>query len=139
MPQCKATTATGNQCASPVVPPSRSLCKRHQNVLATGKTVINFETGRKFAVAAVAEATAATTQRRPRPQLLIAPARARAEISAPQRGRARQLLIAPAQSRLEISAPQRGPGEHPLTCDAPGCAKRALVGTNYCMQHQSLA
>lgn len=48
MPQCQARTARGKQCASSVAAPSRSLCKRHQTVLATGKPVMNFGSGRKF-------------------------------------------------------------------------------------------
>ena len=49
MAQCKATTASGTQCVSEAARPSRTLCKRHQTVLAGGKAVINFATGRKFA------------------------------------------------------------------------------------------
>lgn len=48
MGQCKATTGKGTRCVSPVSPPSKSLCKRHQGVLERGKTVVNFETNRKF-------------------------------------------------------------------------------------------
>ena len=48
MAQCKAATASGKQCTSQVVAPSRSLCKRHQNVLTAGKALLNFESGRKF-------------------------------------------------------------------------------------------
>lgn len=48
MTQCKAKTAAGTQCVQNVKPPSKSLCTRHQNVLARGNDVVNAQTGRKF-------------------------------------------------------------------------------------------
>ncbi len=48
MAQCKAQTNNGAQCTRPAAPPSRTLCKQHQNVLATGSTVYSAETRRRF-------------------------------------------------------------------------------------------
>ena len=48
MEQCKAKTREGARCKSKIVPPSRSLCKRHQDTVARGTEVVNFDTGRKF-------------------------------------------------------------------------------------------
>ena len=45
--QCKARTGKGTRCVRPIVPPSRSLCKRHQNLLFGGSAVINAENGRR--------------------------------------------------------------------------------------------
>ena len=120
MPQCKARTASGKQCASPVAAPSRTLCKRHQNQLAAGSTVINFGTGKPI------------------------PARAAARIAtADVTGHARTTISTPtAQAdRVPTSAPQytRTSGEHPLHCDVARCGQLALAGTNYCMKHQGLA
>ena len=41
-------TGKGTRCVSAIATPSRSLCKRHQGVLARGNAVVNAETGRKF-------------------------------------------------------------------------------------------
>ena len=66
MPQCKAATTSGTQCASEIAAPSRSLCKRHQAMLSSGKPVRNVETGRAFPASAAgttkapAKATAAS-------------------------------------------------------------------------------
>ena len=48
MAQCKAQTNNGAQCTRPSAPPSRALCKQHQNVLANGSTVYSAETRRRF-------------------------------------------------------------------------------------------
>ena len=48
MDQCNAGTAAGTRCVSPVKSPSKSLCGRHQNAVARGTEVRNFDTGRKF-------------------------------------------------------------------------------------------
>ncbi len=48
MAQCKAQTNNGAQCTRPAAPPSRTLCKQHQNVLAQGSTVYSAETRRRF-------------------------------------------------------------------------------------------
>lgn len=48
MPECTAKTATGTRCVSPVKSPSKNLCGRHQNAVARGSEVRNFDTGRKF-------------------------------------------------------------------------------------------
>ena len=46
MSQCKAQTQSGTQCVANAAPPSKSLCGRHQKLLAGGTAVINFESGR---------------------------------------------------------------------------------------------
>lgn len=48
MAQCKARTAQGTQCRRNVAPPSRTLCKGHQEQLVRGKRVVNAGTGRAF-------------------------------------------------------------------------------------------
>lgn len=48
MAQCNAATAKGTRCVSSLTPPAKSLCGKHQNALARGTEVRNFETGRKF-------------------------------------------------------------------------------------------
>ena len=48
MAQCMANTAAGTRCVSAVRSPSKNLCGRHQNAVARGTEVRNFETGRKF-------------------------------------------------------------------------------------------
>ena len=113
MPQCKAETASHARCASDVSSTSRSLCTRHQNILATGKAVVNFDTGRNFPMPATRPVT--TT-------------RQRAEVatgSGPDHGATPPI--------------KRGAGEHALVCDAPRCGERALAGSDYCMKHQGLA
>lgn len=120
MPQCKAETADEKQCSSPIAAPSRSLCKRHQSGLATGKPVFSFETGRKFPARAI---TGAAT--------IEAPGRPRQQTSGPATRRAPD---APATSEYN-----RVLGEHPLICDAPRCGQPALPATNYCTRHQGRA
>lgn len=124
MPQCKAETASGKQCASPISPPSRSLCKRHQALLDDGKAVVNFETGRKFPARSAVSSPAKASK----------PA-ARARVAAPAGG----ARAAAAMPTLEPRRATRAPGEHPVTCDAPQCTERTLAGTNYCMTHQGMA
>lgn len=114
MPQCKAETASRTQCVSEVAAPSRSLCKRHQNVVAAGKAVFNFETGRKFPAPATQPRVAAVARTR-------APA------------------VEARDGGGEAALPKRGPGEHALVCDAARCGERALAGSDYCMKHQGLA
>lgn len=136
MAQCKAATAAGSQCVFKTVAPSRSLCKRHQTVLTTGKSVINFESGRKFParVAAapvkakrVAKARA-TTARASAPRA-VTPART------PRVARAAAVAVAKDDAPRE----PRALGEHSLMCNGPRCANIALPGSNYCMTHQRLA
>lgn len=131
MAQCKAATAAGTQCVSEIVAPSRSLCRRHQTVLASGKPVVNFETGRKLPAPAVAaaptKAKAATTARATK---AARPAPARAPRSART-----------AADVVEDDVPRepRALGEHSLMCEGPRCGNMALPGSNYCMSHQRLA
>lgn len=51
MAQCLANTAAGARCVSAAKSPSKSLCGRHQNAVARGTEVRNFDTGRKFPAA----------------------------------------------------------------------------------------
>jgi hypothetical protein len=54
---------------------------------------------------------------------------------------ARAASTAPAAGR-GLSATldrKRGPGEHSLYCSGPNCSNMSLPGSDYCMQHQSLA
>src|SRR5688572_9762236 len=152
MPQCKAETASGTQCVSDVVAPSRTLCKRHQNMLASGKTVINAENGRKFPVTAgsatsapkAAAAKNGTTARAAAPRsastarATAAPTRARATATRAPRAAAAASAAAPAFATATAER-TRGPGEHSLHCGGPGCTNMSLPGSDYCMQHQNLA
>jgi hypothetical protein len=123
MPQCKAQTQSGTQCVANAVPPSKSLCGRHQKLLAAGTSVINFESGRKFpAPASNGPGATSATRAVARPARQAAPVRS-----------------AGSASELESAREPRMVGEHPLTCDAPQCNTRTLAGSNYCMNHQSLA
>jgi len=148
MPQCKAETANGTQCVSEIVAPSRSLCRRHQNMLASGKTVINFESGRKFpAPAAPAPKAAARRATATAPRATASSSSSsRASATGPRRAAAPARATAPrAASRTatpvveEEPREPRSPGEHPLMCDASGCRNMALPGSDYCMKHQILA
>jgi len=114
MPQCKAETANHARCASGVSSPSRSLCQRHQNILATGKAVVNFDTGRKFPMPTTRPAATPTRQ----------PA---------------EIATGSAQDHDATPSIKRGTGEHALVCDAPRCGEHALAGSDYCMKHQGLA
>lgn len=139
MAQCKAATAAGSQCVSEAVAPSRTLCKRHQTVLASGKPLVNFETGRKFpAPAAAAPAKAAPAKAAAKTTARATTARASATRSAAP---ARAPRAARATAVVEDDAPRelRALGEHSLMCDAARCGNMALPGSNYCMTHQSLA
>jgi hypothetical protein len=130
MSQCKAQTQSGTQCVANAAPPSKSLCGRHQKLLAAGTPVVNFESGRKFPAPA-ANGTRATSPK---------PAVARAVRAAPAAARsAAAARSGAAGSELESAREPRMVGEHPLTCDAPQCSTRTLAGSNYCMTHQSLA
>lgn len=116
MAQCKAETASGTQCLAEAAPPSRTLCKRHQTMLASGKVVSNFDTGRRFAARAGAARPAPTAARAPR-------------------------AVRAGAATVEGEEPQaaRGLGEHSLMCQGPRCGSMALPGSNYCMRHQGLA
>ena len=127
MAQCKATTASGTQCVSEAARPSRTLCKRHQTVLAGGKAVINVVTGRKFATPAAGPAP-----RGSRAPAATAPRASRA--GAPRAGQATLGMVGAEEPREA-----RGPGEHSLECEAPRCGNLALPGSDYCMTHQGLA
>jgi hypothetical protein len=61
------------------------------------------------------------------------PRGARASSAAPTAG---QRPAAAASATLER---KRGPGEHSLYCSGPNCSNMSLPGSDYCMQHQSLA
>jgi hypothetical protein len=154
MPQCKAETASGTQCVSEVVAPSRTLCKRHQNMLASGKTVVNAETGRKFPVTATSATGApkaaakngttaragATSRSASAARRTAAPAPARATATRAPRAVAAAPAAAPAFAGATATAERtRGPGEHSLHCGGPGCTNMSLPGSDYCMQHQNLA
>lgn len=115
MPQCKAETLSHTRCISEVSAPSRSLCGRHQSILAVGKPVVDFETGRKFPMPT------------PRP-------------ASPEGTRKRAQVVAASTRQSEATVTvKRGPGEHALVCDAAHCGQRALAGSDYCMKHQGLA
>ena len=129
MAQCMAATAAGSQCVSQVVAPSRTLCKRHQTVMANGKSVVNFETGRKFPAP---KAAAAPVARAAAPR---AAATRAAAAAAPARRTTRSAVAVAEEAPRE----PRALGEHSLMCDAASCRNMALPGSNYCMQHQSLA
>ena len=169
MPQCKAQTANGTQCASQVVAPSRTLCKRHQNTLASGKPVINAETGRKFPATATAATAKVAPAMKAAPPAKAATRRAgAASAAATPRARAARAASAAAAAPRAGAAPRprgaraaaaattasaspsfsastatldrkRGPGEHSLHCGGPGCTNMSLPGSDYCMQHQNLA
>jgi hypothetical protein len=124
MSQCKAQTQSGTQCVANAAPPSKSLCGRHQKLLAAGTPVINFESGRKFPAPA-AKGTPATASK-PVVAKTVRPASAAVGSAGPA-------------SELESAREPRMVGEHPLTCDAPRCNARPLPGSNYCISHQSLA
>ena len=134
MAQCKAATAAGSQCVSEAVAPSRTLCKRHQTSLASGKALVNFETGRKFPapVAAAPVKTAKATTAHATTARASA-ARSAAPVRAPRAARAVAVV--------EDDAPReaRALGEHSLMCDAARCGNMALPGSIYCMTPQSLA
>ena len=123
MAQCKATTASGTQCVSETAPPSRTLCKRHSTMLASGKAVTNFGTGRTMAAPVAA-----------------APAPRGASSTATRKPRvATAAVVASLEDAADEPRAARAAGERPLTCDGPACKSMALPGSNYCMKHQSLA
>ncbi len=136
MAQCKAATAAGSQCVSEAVAPSRSLCKRHQTVLASGKPVINSESGRKFPAPVAAAPTGAKAK--PAATARATTVRASAARAIPARA-----VRAPRTAAVvvEDEAPRepRALGEHSLMCDGPRCGNMSLPGSNYCMTHQRLA
>ncbi len=132
MAQCKAATAAGSQCVSDIVAPSRSLCRRHQTVLTSGKPVVNFETGRKFPAPVVAAPAKATKKQATAP-------RAAATRSAPPARAPRAARVAAVAEDDDTPRTQRALGEHSLMCDGPRCSNMALPGSNYCMTHQRLA
>lgn len=124
MPQCKAQTLSGTQCVTNAAPPSKSLCGRHQKIVAAGTAVINFESGRKFPMPASNAKVA----------VAVKPSRAQA-------ARRPAAQVAAGSVNVESSGARepRMAGEHPLTCDGPQCSSRPLAGSNYCMSHQALA
>jgi hypothetical protein len=123
-------------------------------MLASGKTVINAENGRKFPVTAAStkgapKAAAKNGRTAPAGTASRSASTARASASAP-RARAtatrapRAVAAAPAAAPAFASATAtaertRGPGEHSLHCGGPGCTNMSLPGSDYCMQHQNLA
>ncbi len=123
MSQCKAETLSGTQCVANTAPPSKTLCGRHQKMVAAGTAVINFDSGRKIpAPAHKAVATRLAVRTQPAPGV--------------PRSQARAGSAEPISDTSKVS---RMAGEHPLTCDGAQCASRPLAGSNYCMKHQSLA
>ena len=136
MAQCKAETVSGSQCVSEAAPPSRTLCMRHRTMVASGKAVINVDTGRKFPVPAAGTAA----------QALAPIAKGRAAQAATSSGNPRSAAVAARGRRTataiaEVEEPRaaRGPGQHPSICDATRCRSLALPGSDYCMKHQGLA